>query len=89
MPASGLIIKVIPDMELQGKIVTYLISGTATGRKIKGAVRDGVKYGYDGIASGAKKGYEKAKQIGSKISKGFSSTFKKLGGLFGGLSTNC
>ncbi|UOQ83628.1 hypothetical protein [Gracilibacillus salinarum] len=56
-----------------GFATTYLINGTATGRKIKSAVTNTIKKGYDGIVKGA-----------NAIKDGISSGISKLGSLFGG-----
>ncbi|GIN88501.1 hypothetical protein J6TS2_48870 [Heyndrickxia sporothermodurans] len=69
---------------LVGGVTTYLINGTATGRRLKKYVRDGVKYVYDGVVSGVKSASKVVTKKVKDIGKGVSSAFKKLGGLFGG-----
>ncbi|RCW65838.1 hypothetical protein [Saliterribacillus persicus] len=58
---------------LAGVATTYLINGTPAGRRVKQAVTDTVKKGYDGVVKGAK-----------WAADGISSGLSKIGGLFGG-----
>ncbi|MGM0831157.1 MAG: hypothetical protein ACQEWF_24375 [Bacillota bacterium] len=59
-----------------GLTTTYLINGTATGRRLKEGTTKLIKKTYDGGINLAKKGAK-------AVSDGVSSTFKRIGGLFG------
>jgi hypothetical protein len=59
-----------------GLTTTYLINGTATGRRFKAGATKLIKNAYDGGVDLAKKGAK-------AVSDGVSSAFKRIGGLFG------
>ncbi|OIU72682.1 hypothetical protein [Rossellomorea aquimaris] len=59
-----------------GLTTTYLINGTATGRRLKAGATKLIKNAYDGGVDLAKKGAK-------AVSDGVSSAFKRIGGLFG------
>ena len=71
VPGVGTIVGAVAGVAT-GLVVGYLINGTATGRRIKGAVRDGIKAGYDGVVSAAK-----------WAGKGLSNAFSGAKSLFG------
>ncbi|RCW65840.1 hypothetical protein DFR57_11057 [Saliterribacillus persicus] len=72
VPVAGTIVGATFGL-LVGIFTTYLINGTSIGRRVKDAVTNTVKKGYDGVAKGAK-----------WAANGISSGFSKIGALFGG-----
>ncbi|MRG87381.1 hypothetical protein [Salinibacillus xinjiangensis] len=70
VPGVGTVVGAVAGLGA-GLLTTYLVNGTATGRRIKKATTEFVKKGYD-------KAVEGVKWVGDKV----SSAFSKLGGLF-------